>query len=73
MSHLTITLPEISDLESFKMIGHLVFKMEQLGNDEKIKEALLAHLKSNVKKSGDPQMEKKGKLSLEDLDANAEI
>ncbi|MEQ6169156.1 hypothetical protein AAOE16_18295 [Ekhidna sp. MALMAid0563] len=73
MSHLTITLPEISDLESFKALGHIVFKMEQLGSDEKIKEALLTHLKNSVKKSGDPVKEKKGKLSLADLDEHAEI
>ncbi len=53
-----ITIPSVEqDLELFKKLGHIVFKMDQLGDDESITKVLLEHVRN--KEKGDREKETK--------------
>lgn len=53
MGNITIALPQTDDLEHFKMLGHIVFEMENLVSEEEIKKILANHL--NKKAVGEPE------------------
>lgn len=77
MSHsIRITIPGEQDLQYFEKIGHIVFKMDELANDEEICKRLLAHLSiTGQNDSEDPQTEDEQQqtITIEQINNKAEI
>lgn len=67
-STISITLPDTGDLDFYRQLGHIVFKLEDLGNDDLLRRSLL----SQIKEKEEPK-EKIKYTTLEELNLKSEL
>lgn len=70
-----ITLPLEADMEFFRQVGHIFFKMEDLANNEFIARKLISEIRSSREETAQPKNneDNEKRVSIRDLNKRSEL